>query len=165
MDNNEQLPAAAPETDDLPPCLIRVDEDGHMWHRGAEITHEGISSLLRDNVELDERGRYVIVLDGRRCRVEVEDTFFVVTRLSRIPDGGDARYEIILNDGTREDLDPSTLVRNQFHILYTRVKGGRFPARFLRKSYYQLAEYVGERDDEYGLIVKGRFFPIGFRAD
>jgi len=152
-------PASWP--DGLPPCLIRVDVEGRFWHQGAEMVHAGINKLLMDHVDLDEKGRYVITFAGQRCFVEVEDTFFVVVRAERVAlDDGKARYRLTLNDGGHEWLAPATLRQSPENILYARVREGRFPARFLRPAYYQLAEHVEERNGAYMLKVEGRGFPI-----
>lgn len=148
--------AKTPE--ELPPCLIRVDKEGRFWHLNAEMTHEGINRLLMDHVELDDRGRYIISYHGQRCYVEVEDTFFVILRVDgrKFDDGSVGELDVHLNDGTVETLDPSTLEQNKDNVLYARIKNGRFPARFLRGSYYQLAEYVIEKNGRYVLPLGGR---------
>ena len=145
----------------IPPCLIHVDKEGRMWHEGAPMVHEGINQLLMAHVELDAEGRYLIHFRGQRCFVEVEDTFFVVVRLEAETDGDGPAFFIVLNDGSREELDPGSLVQNDDNVLYARVKEGRFPARFLRPSYYQFAEHVTERDGRFVVVHRGREFPIG----
>lgn len=150
----------APEQ--LSPCLIRVDKEGRFWHLGAEMTHEGINRLLMDHVELDDRGRYIISFHGQRCFVEVEDTFFVIVRVEgrMFDDGSVGELAIYLNDGAIETLDASTLEQNEDNVLYARIKDGRFPARFLRGSYYQLAEYVVEKNGRYVLPLGGREYVL-----
>ena len=150
----------APSTDhrewpgDLPPCMIYVDKEGRMWHQGAEMVHKGINRLLTDHVELDQNGRYIIRFKGQECFVEVEDTLFVINRVET-PAQENAqppeRLLITLNDGTSEDLDPATLRQNRDHVMYATVKSGRFPARFLRSGYYQLAEHVVETRNGFGV--------------
>ena len=39
-------------------------------------------------------------------------------------------------------------------MLYTRVKDGRYPARFLRPAYYQLAPAIAERDGRFVLETR-----------
>ncbi|MEW5724784.1 MAG: hypothetical protein AB1896_16855 [Thermodesulfobacteriota bacterium] len=148
--------------DDIAPCLIRVDKEGRMWHQGAEMTHEGINSLLRANVRLDEKGRYLIRLGGQECFVEVEDTFFVIIRAAGRPAGTAPPEAVVitLNDGTKEELDPATVWQNKDNVLYALVKDGRFPARFLRPGYYQLAEHLVEKDGRYVLPVGGGEYPL-----
>ena len=86
----------------------------------------------------------------------MEDTLFVIVRV-QTPDGADQlppeRLEITLNDGTTENLDPATLKQNKENVMYATVKSGRFPARFLRSGYYQLAEHVIETEDGFGVIL------------
>jgi len=143
--------------DNLPPCLIHVDKEGRMWHLGAEMIHEGINQLLSEHVELDEKGRYIISFRGQRCFVEVEDTFFVIARLDYLKADQESpeKYFVTLNDGTQEELDPSTLTVGRENVLYARVKSGRFPARFLRPAYYQLTEYVEEKGGRFVLPYRG----------
>ena len=149
-------------TEDLPPCLIYVDKEGRMWHQGAEMTHPGINRLLMDHVEMDRVGRYIIEFNGQRCLVEVEDTFFVVNRLeARLdPDDGVEAFLVTLNDGSQEELDLESFNQSEDNVLYTRVKAGRFPARFLRAAYYQLAEYIVEYNGKYVLVAGGRQYPV-----
>ncbi len=148
--------------DNLPPCLISVDKEGRMWHLGAEMIHKGINRLLSDHVELDEKGRYIINFRGQRCFVEVEDTFFVIARLDYFPPDRESpeKYVITLNDGTQEELDPSTLTIGPENVIYARVKSGRFPARFLRPAYYQLTGHVVEKEGGFVLPYRGKDYAL-----
>ena len=160
--NPLEVPDLTERSEELPPCLIRVDLEGRLWHLGAEMTHQGINQLLMEHVELDDNGRYVITFRDQRCVVDVEDTFFVVRGLEAHQDGHGqvGALTITLNDDSREELDPATLVQNQDNVMYARVKGGRFPARFLRPSYYQLAEHVTEKGGRIILTVGGRDYDL-----
>jgi hypothetical protein len=147
--------------DDLPPCMIYVDKEGRMWHQGAEMIHKGINRLLTDHVELDNNGCYIIRFKGQECYVEVEDTLFVINRVvASVSDGPPDRLKITLNDGTSEELDPATLRQNQENIMYATVKSGRFPARFLRTGYYQLAEHVIETKNGFGINLASGVYEI-----
>lgn len=163
MDDTKQV-SLNPEDwpDNLPPCLIHVDKEGKFWHLGAEMIHAGINRLLTDHVELDDKGRYIISYQGQRCFVEVEDTLFVITTLKEelFNNGKIKELTVSLNDGSDEILDPSTISQSHDNVLYARVKEGRFPARFLRSSYYQLAEFVEEKEECFVLSVGGRDYPI-----
>jgi len=148
--------------DNLPPCLVYVDAEGRMWHKGAEMVRANINRVLAEHVELDEKNRYVIDYQGQRCFVDVEDTFFVILRVDHLPETTDLpeAYLITLNHGYREELDPASLRIGADNIIYATVRDGRFPARFLRKSYYQLAEFLEERDGVFSLPLRGRHYPI-----
>lgn len=136
-----------PISGEIPPCLVEVDEEGKFFHKGAPIFRENILEIFFENVTLDERGRYVIVWQGKPCYVEVADTYFVVWRVEQDDSGA---LILTLNDGRSEPLMPETLKMGDDNVLYCRVKDRKFPARFARKAYYQLAEWLGEED--------GRFF-------
>lgn len=164
-ENTEIQDSKNPEDwpDGLPPCLIHVDKEGQLFHYNAPMTHKGINRLLTDHVELDDKGRYVIDFNNQRCFVDVADTFFVIARFTYVKgtDNDPEKYMIILNDETAEELDPSTLSISEENIMYTKVKVGRFPARFLRPAYYQLAEEIQEKDDKFVLIYRGKEYPVG----
>ena len=57
----------------------------------------------------------------------------------------------MLNDDTREPLDPTALEVGAGNVLYAHVKGGDARARFLRTAYYHLSDRF-ESDDA------GRFY-------
>ncbi|MBW2119262.1 MAG: DUF1285 domain-containing protein [Deltaproteobacteria bacterium] len=147
---------------DLPPCMIFIDKEGRWYHKGAEMIHRDFIQLFYKNMELDSEGRYVINWDGKRCRVDVEDTAFVVRRVM-YQDGdraGNARFVLSLSDDTEEDLIPDTIFIGEENVLYCRVKNRSFPARFNRAAYYQLAEYIEEENDSYYLPLNGKKYGI-----
>lgn len=146
------------EVHGLPPCLVEVDQDGKFWHKGAEIFRENILEIFFDNVRLDEQGRYVIVWQDKPCYVDVADTFFVVWR---VEDDASGAIMVTLNDGRSEPLSPDTLTMGEDNVIYCRVKDGRFPARFARKAYYQLAEKLVQEDDRFFLEQGGRRYYLG----
>ena len=142
----------------LPPCQIQVNQDGELSHNGAPLIHQGILELIYDSVHLEE-GRYVLRMDGQACELEVADTFFVVQSLAE----KDGRLLAGLNSGAREELDPASLWINEDNIVYCLVKNGRFPARFLRPAYYQLAQMVEERNGDFVVILGAKSFPLPLR--
>ena len=144
---------------DLPPCLITIDKEGRWYHKGAEMIHREFIRLFYDNMELDSIGRYIIDWKGQRCYVDVEDTAFVVRRVThqeKVAEGVKERFLLSLSDDTEEDLVPETLYVGRDNVLYCRVKNRTFPARFTRAAYYQLTEYVQEEDGVYYLPLSGR---------
>jgi hypothetical protein len=52
------------------------------------------------------------------------------------------------------------------NVLYCRVKDGRFIARFSRKSYYQLAEFIeqSENEDNFYINLNGEKYFITNQA-
>jgi len=150
------------EISDLPPCMIFIDKEGRWYHEGAEMIHRDFIRLFYKNMELDAEGRYVINWNGERCRVDVEDTAFVVRRVV-YEDGdraGNARFVLNLSDDSEEDLMPDTIFIGEGNVLYCKVKSRSFPARFNRAAYYQLAEYIEEENGTYSLPLNGRKYNI-----
>ena len=50
-------------------------------------------------------------------------------------------------------------------MLYCGVKGGAFPARFLRTAYYHLSNnFFADEGETFSLVVHGRRYPIKFAA-
>lgn len=135
----------------LPPCLILIDKEGRWFHEGKEMIHREFIRLFYENMELDGQGRYIIQWEGEQCVVDVEDTAFVVRRVDRDAHG----VTLFLSDDTREPLGPDTIHAGKDHVLYCRVKQGRFPARFTRPAYYQLAEQIEEHEGGYAIRLDG----------
>jgi len=69
------------ETDDIPPCLIRIDREGRWFHKGLEMLRRDFVRFFYEHMEMDSRGRYVIRLSNQTCYLDVEDTAFVVRRV------------------------------------------------------------------------------------
>ena len=142
--------------------MIFIDKEGRWYHEGAEMVRRDFIRLFYKNMELDSEGRYVINWNGERCRVDVEDTAFVVQRVL-YEDGeqpGNARFVLNLSDDTEEELIPDTLWVGKENVLYCRVKNRVFPARFNRAAYYQLAEYIEEENGSYYLSLNGNKYTI-----
>ncbi|MHC1742592.1 MAG: hypothetical protein AB9873_06115 [Syntrophobacteraceae bacterium] len=126
---------------------IRVDEEGDWFHGGTKIVREDIIELFLENLSLGPDGKYEIEWRGSRCLIDAADTPFVVTRVDReeAPDAGAETLRLSLKHlPSRELLAPETLIVGPANILYCRVQDGRFPARFSRPAYYQLAEWIVE---------------------
>jgi hypothetical protein len=88
-----------------------------------------------------------------RAFVEIHDTPWVVTSVAGDAAGG---FTVRLNDDTEEPLAADALTVGERNVLYTRVKGGRYAARFLRPAYYQLAPAIAERDGRFVLETAGQ---------
>ncbi|MDZ7698778.1 MAG: DUF1285 domain-containing protein [Deltaproteobacteria bacterium] len=150
------------QKDDIPPCLISIDKEGRWFHKGAEMIHTEYIRLFYENMSLDDQGRYLIHWAGETCYVEVEDTAFVVRRVVFDSGGGGqaSQFVLTLSDETEEALTPDTLYVGDENVLYCRVKEKRFPARFMRSAYYQLADHIIEKDGSFFLPLNKTTYPI-----
>jgi len=129
---------------------ILIDKDGIWYYRGAHMFRKDILCIFFEHLNIDENGNYFIELNGEIYYIDVEDTPFVVTAVYKTtsPDNGYEQIEVLLSDDQMEILDMDSLFIGKDNVIYCRIKNGKFAARFVRKSYYQLAEYIEE--DEAG---------------
>jgi uncharacterized protein len=134
---------------------IKIDKDGLWYYKGAHMFRKEILSIFFDHLKIDECGNYLIELGPERCYIEVEDTAFVVTAVYKTTSPGShtQQIEVLLNDETCEILDMNSLQTGGDNVLYCRVKKGRFDARFTRKAYYQLAEFIEASDDNDNFYI------------
>jgi hypothetical protein len=135
-----------------PPCQIQVDAEGGLSHNGAPLVHPKVLEEIFSSVVLEE-GRYLLRIGDKTCELEVADTFFTVRRVDLGESGG---LRVRLNDDTWHQVDPAGLWLGDNEMIYCRVKDGRFPARFARPAYYQLAQWIEPAEDGYALAVGGR---------
>lgn len=131
-------------------CDIKIDKEGIWYYRGAHMFRKEILSIFFENLKIDECGKYLIELGDESCYLEVEDTAFVVAAVYKTKQEQDAREHIyvMLTDDSLEQLDLNSLSVGKDNVLYCRVKKGKFSARFSRKSYYQLAEFIEQEQKE-----------------
>ncbi|MBP1741665.1 MAG: hypothetical protein H6Q48_3958 [Deltaproteobacteria bacterium] len=136
---------------------IFIDNEGRWFYQGLEMVRRDIVLLFYRHLHLDGQGQYLIRLGGEERYLGVEDTAFVVSRIDLEPHGdGGAIFRIWLNDDSQEVLNLDTLFVGKGNVLYCRVKEGRFPARFRRQAYYQLAEHVQEESGQYLVSLNGK---------
>lgn len=133
--------------------MIHIDTEGRLWHQGAEMIHPGINSMILEHIQREEDGRYTVVYRDQRCWVEVEDTALVVQKVTETEDG--RALNLLLSDGVTEVLQPELLWLDENNVMYTKVRAMTLPARFLRRAYYQLAEFIVETDLGFALRIGG----------
>lgn len=142
---------------------ITFGKDGRWYADGEPIVHPRLALLFSRHLRRKPDGEYEISIDDRyRADVIVEDTPFVIVGLDGSAESG---FALLLNDETREALEPDTLETAHDNVLYARVKGGAHPARFTRSAYMHLANAIEPTDDGgFALRVAGTAHPIRVRA-
>ncbi|MEM9489416.1 MAG: hypothetical protein AAGC55_09740 [Myxococcota bacterium] len=122
---------------------IRLDRRGRFWHAGREVTHPGLHRALLTWLDRLDDGRPVLRLDARRyAYVEVEDAHLLVLSLRL---DGDRAF-VVLNDGSEDELDYSSLRVAGDHALYCAVRDGRLEARLTTPAYNALAARIALAD-------------------
>lgn len=136
---------------------ISFRHDGHWYSDDERIDNPRIALLFSRSLKRNPDGSYFLQVAEERAPITVEDTPYVV-RSVEDADG----LIVVTNDEEREPLDPTTLAVGRDNVLYCRVKGGEFRARFLRPAYYHLSAYFAAEDDGgFVLVMGGRRYPIG----
>ena len=147
----------------LRPCGISIDAEGEWYHGENRIIRPEILDLLYDRIDLAPCGGYTISDRDGKCLLEVADVPFVVSRVD-MKKSGAAGEHIALelkHIAQTEILDPRTLRVGENNVLYCRVRKGRFPARFSRPAYYQIAEFITETPGgDFCIAIDGIKYPI-----
>lgn len=142
-----------------PTRKISFGKDGWWYANDERIHNRRINMLFSQHLRKTSEGTYEIAIGWDRVAVEIDDTPYVITRVSGDTEQG---FTLRLNDESEEALEPHTLHVGQEHVLYCRVKGQEHPARFLRSAYYQLTAYMEEDSTTRACMLKvgDRLFPI-----
>jgi len=138
---------------------ISFRRDGNWYTDEERIENPRIAELFSKSIRQNPDGSFFLQVGDERASITVEDTPFVVTTLEDDELGG---FLLVLNDGTREELEPSTLEFSRENVPYARVKGGRFRARFLRHAWYHLADRLeASGDGAIFLTLRGTRHRLG----
>ena len=137
---------------------IVLDREGRFWHDGERVEHGALERAMHTWIARHpDDGRLILTNGYDWTYFRAEDAPYQVRSL-RIE--GD-RVRLTLSDETSEPLDPTTLALDPEGVVYARVKGGAFEARFSRHAQTELAPLlVG---DPPHLAVGGRAPALGSR--
>jgi hypothetical protein len=133
---------------------VKIDKNGNWFINNEPVKHEGIALFLTRSVVKENTGYYLKIKD-EKIPIEVEDTPYIVKQVMH----RNGKFFLLLNDGTTELLNPSTLEVGRENILYCKIKEDA-RARFSRPAYYQIAEHIRQDSEGYFIIVEGKKFYI-----
>ena len=137
---------------------ISFGKDGRWYCDGEVIPNKAICRLYARAMTIGDDGIARLQLGEDRAQVTIEDTPWVVVQVEGDSTNG---FHVLLNDETREPLDPTSLRVGAENVLYCRVKDGRHEARFLRPAYYELMRHAESGADQRPeLRIGGRRIPI-----
>lgn len=142
--------------------IITIDAQGQWWYEGNRIIHPEVLALFRSSLRLVEDGGFVIDYRGKQAPVRVEKTPYFVVEI-KAQTGGDgelSRIELVLDDGSREEMDPASLRPDDDGALLVSVKGGSFAARCLPAAHFRLAELLSEDEDGFFLKLGGQRYRL-----
>jgi uncharacterized protein len=140
---------------------ISFRKDGNWYSDEERIDNSRIALLFSQSIKQNPDGSYFLQVAEERAPITVEDTPYVVKAIEPIENDGKGGFVLILNDDTREALDPATLEVGAENVLYARVKGGRYRARFLRPAYYHLsANFETDGSGRFFIQIGGNRYPL-----
>lgn len=154
--STEEVPAEIPRLMNMPGTLTFTAE-GRWLHAGEEITHEKIRDYFSRHLHYSkDHAGYVIEVDGKCVRAEVEDTAVVV----RTIDTQSTPWRAYLSGDVEEDFRPETLVANAEGIFYCTVSEDR-RARLMRPAWQSLLPFLQEPSaGEFELTIGDKSFPV-----
>ncbi len=141
-----------------------MDEKGRLYWKGQEVSHPLVRRYLLTLMDRDDEGVWVRN-QWQQFGVHMEGTPFYVEALREKEGEGDLALEVVLNDGTQEELDLSTLRIAPDNKVYCRIKGGKFEALFTLSAYWQLVRYLVEEDGRYYLEVGSKRYPLEIKKE
>ncbi|MBK9265424.1 MAG: hypothetical protein IPM54_37265 [Polyangiaceae bacterium] len=117
---------------------IVLDREGSFWHDGVRVEHGALEEALHRWISKHpDDGRLILTNGYDWCYFRAEGTPYIVRALRVADDGRSA--ELVLSDATDEPLDPRNLCIGDEGVVFARVKGGSFEARFSRHAQTALA--------------------------
>ncbi len=138
----------------------RVDRDGRIFHDGTEIVDPAVLRFFLRAMTRTDDGRCLVLCQGERNWFEALDTPFVVQRLRlRVEEGVLQGAELCFLGDFREPLDPLTL-ETERDLLFCRIRGGAFRARFGRIAVQQLAPFLADTGGGSALLLGGARHPV-----
>ena len=137
---------------------ISFRKDGNWYSDEERIDNPRIALLFSQSIKQNPDGSWFLQVAEERASITVEDTPYAV---KAIDDDGTGGLVLILNDDTREALDPLTLEVGAANVLYARVKGGQHRARFLRPAYYHLSvNFETDASGRFFIQIGGTRYPL-----
>ncbi len=127
----------------------QIDSEGRLWHEGSEITDPKVHKFFLRQMEQSTDGRLKVMCMGETNWIVAEDVPYVIQSIEIKTES----CTLYFAGNYHEPLDPSQLWVGKDHILYCKVRGGKFSARFNRKPYLELAHYIDE-DPQSGFYLK-----------
>jgi uncharacterized protein len=137
---------------------ISFRRDGNWYSDEERIDNPRIALLFSQSIKQNPDGSYFLQVAEERAPISVEDTPYVV---KSIADDGKGGFMLILNDDSREAMDPASLAIGADNVLYARVKDGKYRARFLRPAYYHLsANFESDGAGRFFIQIGGHRYPL-----
>jgi hypothetical protein len=158
-------PGDHPEFFQLPPppgrsreSRIVLDRSGRFWNDGILVEHEGMVAAFVSWIRHHpDDGRLILTNGYDWTYFTAEDAPFVVKHVEL----GAERATLRLSGGLEEPLVPAAVEVSAEGVLYARIRGGAFEARFLPAAQAEMVGVISEAEDGSPVVeMAGQVFPI-----
>ena len=106
---------------------ISFRRDGNWYSDDERIDNPRIALLFSQSIRRNPDGSYYLQVAEERASITVEDTPYVVKKVEDDELGG---FVMVLNDETREPLDPAALEVGADNVLYARSRAANIARGF-----------------------------------
>ena len=131
------------------PGALLFTKNGEWVHDGTVVTHPGVQRYFSTHLRFsEEHGGYVIEVEGKCVRVEIEDTPHVVRSI----DTTALPWHIRLETGQSEPFRPETFSVGTDNVFYCRDKDNAW-LRILRPAAQTLVRYIEEGPTGVAMLV------------
>ena len=150
---------------------LHMDRRGNFSFEGDPITHPGVIRLFRNSIDVTPEGEITLGLEGKWVYLKLADLPLRALRVDQ-PRGEETLPQLLLDDGRRVPLDPSTVEEEPGEglrcIVPAQDSGRPLPVRLSNTAAVDLSAYfVMDEDDEDArpeLEIGGQRHPIPERA-
>ena len=166
QDHPEYFRFPAPEGRSRESSIV-LDVEGRFFHHGALVEHPGMARAFASWIDVHpDNGRFILNNGYDWSYFQVEDVPFFVLGLRE----HDGRLWLSLSDGSESPLGeggasagaPPPLIAGDRGALYTRVKNGKFRARFTQAAQTALAPWLSSGENgQIFLEIAGQRQPLG----
>ncbi|SFM56786.1 DUF1285 domain-containing protein [Marinobacter zhejiangensis] len=150
---------------------IRIQRDGIWLYQGEPLKREAIARIFSTILRREEDGAYYLVTPVEKWRIQVDDTPLLAHSLEvRMDDSTGQVLSVTTNMGETLDIGPDhpltvgTYDSEDEPRPVVAVRHG-LEARVVTSAFYELANYVEEREHEgrntLCALSKGHYFSLG----
>lgn len=131
---------------------LHMDRRGNFSFEGDPLTHPGIVRLFRTHLDANEAGEVTVELEGKWVYLRLDDLPLRALRIDA-PHDDERGLQLLLDDGRRMPLDPTTLREEPGSGLRctvpARESGRPLGVRLSNTALVDLSAFmIWEQDDE-----------------
>ncbi len=143
---------------------MRIARNGDWYYQGSLIQRDRMVKLFSTVLRVDD-GETYLVTPQERLRIDVEDAPFIATLVEKRGTADEQTLVFTTNVDDKVIADADHLITVRYDqpdgepSPYVEVRDSLY-ALINRSAYYELAEWVEQRDDQIGVVSSGIFMKL-----